>query len=144
MNERTARRLAWSALAVFIALAGVGNTLVALNGKRGDVASNVLFGSIFIAISFIGAIIASRQPGNAIGWLLLGTTGVIAIAFVSDQYSIYGVLTNPGGVPGPQWALWVTQWAWVVGIIPLIVYLFLLFPNGRVLSARWRLVGIVP
>jgi signal transduction histidine kinase len=141
VNERTARRLAWSALAVFIALAGVGNTLVALNGKRGDVASNVLFGSIFMAISFIGAVIASRQPGNAIGWLLLGATGVIAMAFVSDQYSIYGVLTNPGGVPGPQWALWVTQWAWVVGIIPLIVYLFLLFPNGRVLSARWRLVG---
>jgi signal transduction histidine kinase len=143
MTARTARRVAWSGWSVFIAFAAVGNTFVVLNGKRGDVASNVVFSAIFIATSFIGAFLASRQPANAIGWLLLGSTGLIAMGFAADEYSIYGVLTNPGGVPGPQWALWVTQWAFVSGIIPMIVYLFLLFPNGRVLSPRWRLVGWV-
>jgi hypothetical protein len=141
MNQRTARRLAWPAWGVFIALAVAGNTFAVLNGKRGDMASNLLFSVVFISIASVGAFIASRQPSNAIGWILLGSTGVIATAFVADQYSIYGSVTNPGGVPGPQWGLWVNQWAWVVGIIPLIVYLFLLFPNGRVLSPRWRLVG---
>ncbi len=141
MNQRSGRRLAWSLAALFIALGCVGNIFVALNGKRGDVVSNTLFTVVFISIGLVGAFIASRQRSNPIGWILIGSTGVISLAFVADQYSIYGGVTNPGVVPGPQWALWVTQWAWLVGIIPLIVYLFLLFPNGRPLSPRWRLVG---
>jgi signal transduction histidine kinase len=141
VNERNGRRLAWAMLALFIGLAGVGNAFVALNGERGDVASNTLYSVVFIAIGFVGAFIASRQPSNPIGWILLGSAGVVAISFAADQYATYGVITHPGEVPGAQWAVWVSQWGWVVGIIPLVVYLFLLFPNGRVVSPRWRWVG---
>ncbi|MGH2650351.1 MAG: hypothetical protein ACRDHK_03970, partial [Actinomycetota bacterium] len=141
MKATTARRMAWGLLAFGVALAGGGLTFSALNGARGDFLENSLFGLIFMSMGVVGALIASRQPGNAIGWLLLWTTLVVAIAFVSDEYAIYTVVTDPGALPGGVWAAWVSGWAWAVGIAPMVTFLFLLFPDGHLGSRRWRPVA---
>ncbi|MGH2529122.1 MAG: histidine kinase [Actinomycetota bacterium] len=139
MKARTARHTAWGLLAVGAALAGTGMVLSALN--RSDVVQNALFSVIFLSMALTGSLIASRQPGNAIGWLLLWTTLAIGAGFVSDEYSTYTLVTNPGALPGGVWAAWVTSWSWTVGIIPMVTFLFLLFPDGQLPSHRWRPVA---
>jgi hypothetical protein len=89
----------------------------------------------------IGALVASRRPDNAIGWLLLWTTLTIGTGFATDEYSRYTLVTRPGALPGGVWAAWVSSWAWPVAIIPMVTFLFLLLPAGHLPSRRWRPVA---
>jgi hypothetical protein len=56
------------------------------------------------------------------------------------MYVTTAVFVAPGGLPAVRWVAWVGNWIWVPahGCIAL---LFLLFPNGRLLSPRWRPVA---
>ncbi|MGH2590655.1 MAG: hypothetical protein ACRDGW_07650, partial [Actinomycetota bacterium] len=139
MTPRVARRLAWGLYALALALAAAGNLFLFLNGY--GVLENILFGIIFMAMGLTGALIAARRPDNAIGWLLVGSALVIALAFASDGAAVYSFETDPGSIPGASWIAWVGSWAWIAGIGPLITFLFLLVPDGHVPSRRWRPVS---
>ena len=56
------------------------------------------------------------------------------------MYSAYVYLVHPG-LPGGEWAAWLGSWLWLptTGLLP--TFLFLLFPNGRLPSPRWRPVA---
>lgn len=133
VTERTARRLAWAAfgLIVVIALGGVvSSTLVA------DLPLTL---TLFAMLPFpiVGIVIASRQPRNSIGWILLGIGLVWALGDAADTYSIYG-LTHPGALPGPDVVLILSSSSWVPGVGLIGTFLILLFPDGRLPSPRWR------
>ena len=139
MKPEAARRLAWGLLGLGVVIAGTGMVLAVLNANA--LVQNAFFVAIFVSMAAIGALVASRRPGNAIGWLLLWTTLAIGTGFVTDEYSTYALVTNPGALPGGVWAAWASSWAWAVGIIPLVTFLFLLFPDGRLPSRRWRSIA---
>src|SRR6266516_4322401 len=139
-NVRAARRIAWSVFGFALALAAIGLVLSGVNGAVGDLTSNLAFSVIFISMGFTGVLIASRQPRNTIAWLLIGAVTVLAISFVADEYTKLALVRHPG-LPAGRWALWLTFWLGALGYIPLVTYLFLLFPNGRLLSRRWRPVA---
>jgi hypothetical protein len=79
----TARRTALGLLAFGLVVAGSGMVLTVVN--RSDVAQNLFFVVIFVSMACIGALVASRRPDNAIGWLLLWTTLIIGTGFVTDE-----------------------------------------------------------
>jgi len=139
VKPEAARRLAWGLLGLGVVIAGTGMVLAVLNANA--LVQNAFFVAIFVSMAAIGALVASRRPGNAIGWLLLWTTLAIGTGFVTDEYSTYALVTNPGALPGGVWAAWASSWAWAVGIIPLVTFLFLLFPDGRLPSRRWRSIA---
>jgi hypothetical protein len=88
----------------------------------------------------VGAVVASRRPKNPIGWLFCALGFVIACEFFGTEYLDVG---GPGGnavPPEPQWLAWVTQGSTEISI-PLFVLVLLLFPDGRLLSPSWRVVG---
>ena len=92
-------------------------------------------------ITVVGAVIVARRDRNAVGWLLLGTGIWDAVRSFSAEYAIAGLRT-PGSLPGPQWAAWLSNW--MLGVIfPAGTFLFVLlvFPNGHLLSRRWRWVA---
>jgi signal transduction histidine kinase len=91
--------------------------------------------------ALMGALIVSRHPRHAIGWLLC-LAGTTSISMPAESYSIW-VLEHDG--PGP--ALWAHVAAWVSVLLsaPLAItaltLIFLSAPDGRLLSRRWRVAA---
>ncbi len=87
-----------------------------------------------VGYATVGALVASRQPGNAVGWLLLVAALALSTSVVGDDYVV--TMSNPGYVA----VAWVTGWLVYAGWAIVVIFLPLRFPNGRLLSSRWRLV----
>jgi hypothetical protein len=88
--------------------------------------------------SLVGCLIASRQPRNAIGWILIAIGFLWALDSALEGYALYGLVTNPGSLPGARWANALDEWLWVVSVGLMGTFLFQLFPDGRLPSRRWR------
>jgi hypothetical protein len=91
-------------------------------------------GALGIAgIPVVGALIASRLPANPIGWLWCAT----GVAYATTDLA--GPLTRAVG--WPLWVAWVLGGWGFVALLGTFVFLFLLFPDGRLPTARWRWVA---
>jgi hypothetical protein len=138
-------RVAWSMVAIFIVCWAVTIPLMVANGgtpgqEPGFVVALVV---AFTAFMVVGAVIVAHRPSNAIGWIfsavgLLAATGSLAI-----EYATYAYVTRPGSLPGAILAAWYHQPFWNPMLVLILIYTPLLFPAGRLLSARWRPVVVV-
>ena len=134
MSSRTAAWLAWSPLAAMFGFLVAGFFLPPL------VSGNLFFLPIAVAFATVGSLVASRRPANPIGWLLLAFGSVAAFNFFAGKYAFYALVTHPDSLPGAEWVAWVAVAIWHPGF-GLFVFAFLLFPHGKLPSARWRLVA---
>jgi hypothetical protein len=139
ISIRSASWLAWSVCTLSLALTAVSYLVIALNLSLD---APVYFywlepTTIAIGYSVIGAIIASRLPKHPIGWMCcaIGLTG--AVEHFSSEYAIYALVAHQQALAGGKVMLWLSNWVWIV-MFGLIVYLILLFPNGRLPNSRWR------
>ncbi|MDP9321810.1 MAG: hypothetical protein M3P16_12010 [Chloroflexota bacterium] len=124
-----------SSVAVLVLLALSATVpLPDVHGFRGATA---IFG---LTEGALGLAIAFRQPRNAVGWIFLVSGACAGSYELALMYSAYVYLVNPG-LPGGEWAAWLSSWLWLptTGLIP--TFLFLLFPDGRLPSPRWRPVA---
>ena len=96
-----------------------------------------------VAFSVVGALIASHRPGNAIGWIFCAVGLFQGLANFGYEYATYGLLTRPSSVPFGALASWVGNWTWAPGLGLVLVFLPLLFPDGRPPSRRWWWAGWV-
>src|SRR5918993_1004364 len=147
-GERSARvafLLAWSlaGLCVVLFVASVPLLVLARSAhipsswEANLTVGNLLGGALFLIFPLVGALIASRRPRNAIGWILLAEGLLWMFLRVTDYYGLYGV-ARPGSVPFPVGVAAVNNFMWVPAVGLLGTYVFLLFPDGRVPSTRWR------
>jgi hypothetical protein len=141
MSHRTAAWLPWSLWALSLALTALSLLLLVLNLSHPDVpvysfwAENVLFS---VGYSTVGAVIVPRMPAeNPIGWLFCAVGILWAVIHFIGEYAIYALLAAPGSLPAGEAASWIYSWLWVPGL-GLVGFLGLVFPNGRLPSARWR------
>ena len=134
MTARTAARLAWSLCTG--CLVGVGGVVVfqLLNGTS-DLGWAPL--PALLAFAVVGGLVASRQPRNSVGWLLLAVAVCMTVRLVGEGYARYALITAPGSLPGGLYGAWV-QWSWAGVVAILAIFLPLYFPTGRLLSPRWR------
>jgi hypothetical protein len=143
MSRRSAARLAWTLWGLSVVSATLGLLLMFLNGSFKDLLDESLGIDAALALTFptVGAIIASRRPSNAIGWIFC-TIGLCGGAEVfTVEYGIYALVTNPGSLPAGLIATWIGTWVWLPSVTLTITFLLLLFPHGRLLSPRWRPVA---
>src|SRR5215204_4605640 len=143
MRYRTAARLAWALCALSLALTALSLLLLILNLSHPNThiyepwLDNTLNGIIYAPV---GALIASRHPANPVGWLLCLFGVVISISHFCAQYAIYALLAQPDSLPAGQAMAWIVSWMLPI-IIGLSMFPFLVFPNGRLPSRRWRWVA---
>ena len=99
--------------------------------------------SIIHAIGYtaVGAVVALRRPGNPIGWLLLGTGLVAALGAFALEYGVFAIVGRTVALPGGTFGAWLGSWTWVLYIASVLPWVLLLFPNGRLISKQWRLIG---
>jgi signal transduction histidine kinase len=122
-----------AALALFLA----ADVVLRANLSHNDLFFEVAFTAFAVASAIAGAVIVVRQPRNVIGWLLLAVPLWAAFAFMAGDYATYALVTAPGSLPFGRAAAWIDRWA-IVPTLCLPILLFLLFPDGRVPSRRWR------
>jgi hypothetical protein len=148
MSRRTAAWLAWSLWAVCVALIALALLLQLLTGfffpypeGRPGFGFALLTGVLSLAYPTVGALIASRLPTNPIGWFFCGLGLLYSAQRVFISYADYALNEN-FALPGGEYVAWVATW--MFSAIPtLVVFLMLLFPNGRLPSRRWRIVAWV-
>jgi len=89
-----------------------------------------------LTIPALAYLVASRRPRNPIGWLALTAGLVLAVSTFCTSYALRAIYAAPGSLPGARAALWIAD---SLAIIPIgmVVFLFLLFPTGRLRSRRW-------
>jgi hypothetical protein len=136
--------LLWTAVALQVALVSLKIVFEVLNhptslgpGFAVDVAAGA---ASILAFPAVGALIFWRRPEHPIGWLFCCVNLGWAINNFAGPYAKYALVVNPGAVPGGRLAAWFYFWPGPVSVA-LLVLLFLLFPDGRPLSNRWRLVA---
>jgi hypothetical protein len=136
--RRRSTVVAWFMLAVFLAGYGVG---VPLSAARGHLLEDSTFLLAFASFMAVGAVIVAHRPGNAIGWLFSAIGLLTATGILATEYAAHANLGRPGAPPGSVLAAWYTSWYWYLTLALVLVFPLLLFPTGRLLSARWRPVA---
>jgi signal transduction histidine kinase len=140
---RWARRSAWLVSATTLLVAAVGLALLVWDWSTPVPGS--FFGvrgfSGLLAVSFggVGALLTWRRPGHLVGWVFAAAGIVGAVDFASFEY---GLAASAGrNLPFGEYVGWLQLWIWVPFIALITVYLFLLFPAGRLPGPHWRLLS---
>ena len=146
VSARTAARLAWSVWLLTMALLGLRWLLlltpeVPLRGERSGL--DMLLEVLLLAFPTVGALVASRRPENPIGWIFCAAGFVFVLQLLSEAYAPYTLYARPGSLPGGEFMAWISHWVAFPTFLLATVLLFLLFPDGRLPSRRWRPVAWV-
>ena len=123
----TPPRLAWALFGLWVAMA----VLAGVYASRSEDKFELILMLALTAFAIVGALVASRRPGNPIGWMLL------AVVLLNAAGSVLVGYTATADDP-VTFAVWLDDWisdAWI-GLIALGVPL--LYPDGRLPSPRWR------
>jgi hypothetical protein len=130
------RRVApWLLCLLALGLMSLGSWLRWVSPEQGAAVDVGWLEGVIAAVGFggipvVGALIASRLPGNPYGWLWCATGLVFGVADVARP------LVRVAG--WPPWLAWAfAGWAFV-GLLGLLPFVFLLFPTGRLPTPRWR------
>jgi signal transduction histidine kinase len=157
LNTRGAARLAWSLWVACVALlalsllldfllrddifshASIGTRITHISQVRSLILA-VFTGLVSLVNPTIGALIVSRLPRNPIGWILCGVGLLYQLRHFTLAYADYALATDLG-LPWGESLAWFSTWIGFAGLILAGIFLMLLFPDGRLLSRRWRIVA---
>jgi hypothetical protein len=107
-----------------------------LAAGRDEAFETVLYATLPLVLGVVGTLIASRHPGNPIGWLFCAMALWVAVAELGEAY---GFVAAERGLPGGVAGEWLFSWSFVVDLMAWTVVV-LLFPDGRLPGRRWRRV----
>src|SRR5918992_2042456 len=145
MSRRNATLLAWSSWTLSVALVPVALSfgILALSaslppGREPILTQIAVVDVLLLAYGTVGALIASRRPENKIGWIFCAVGLALAVASTASGYADYGLYGKGGAWPAPELAAWLSVWLYISLLFVAPCLLFLLFPDGRLPSRRWR------
>ena len=122
-----------------IGLLSAGLLLIASIGEGFQFNDFELFVYVPFGLSYliVGGLIAARHPENAIGWFLLAGLFFLSANEFMRWYVNMGLQVQPGSLPAVEVFAALTNGMEYIGYTLLLIFPFLLFPTGRLLSQRW-------
>jgi hypothetical protein len=124
-----------AALALILTAAAL--VLSALAGQLSVLSDGPLV-PIVVVYAAVGFVVARRQPGNPIGWILIAFILLFLLTGVAGGYAVLYYRFGHHGLPLAPVAVVLEQlWAPAILLFPVVI---LLFPDGRLTSRRWRWV----
>ena len=133
-------RLVWALVGLTVGADAAAVALGILDRSVQSLIATGMFTIVTIVFASLGAVIVSRQRGNAFGWLFIALAIFLSVPHnLLQNYAVYALVVAPDPLLGGKAALWLSSQA-VDGVFILIMtLLLLLFPDGRPLTPRWRL-----
>jgi signal transduction histidine kinase len=131
------------AVALFGASSGLINAALASAALPGALRSDAegwffrltpLYGQAFV---IVGALIIWRRPRNRIGLVAVAIGVLWALYQFAIGFDDVSIAQWHGSLPGTAVAEAIRPWLWVVPSVLMLLYLPLLFPDGRPASPRW-------
>ena len=93
-----------------------------------------------VSCGVVGGLLVALRPRNPVSWGFALTGLLFAIGLMAEQYAAYGLFIQPGSLPGTRLALWLQSWVYQTALV-VFVFVPLYFPDGVLLSPRWRWIA---
>ncbi len=129
-----------------VLLGALAALLIAASVPLSALAHQLSFGAVgqpllMIPFAAVGTLVASRQPRNPIGWLLLAIAITATGGADAGYYAVRAYHIDHHGLPLSRFAVFFTQgWVSMLVLLPLPI---LFFPDGKI-SRPWRwTLGVV-
>ncbi|MDX6301007.1 MAG: hypothetical protein QOF53_2221, partial [Nocardioidaceae bacterium] len=142
LSDRALQRLSWASLAFYVLSFASGLVAQLLDprvGNKTPAPGDIAFVAMTALFPAVGLLIVRRQPRNTVGWLLHLTGVAWGLAGWSDAYSRLALHVVPS-LPGGYLVEVLGSVTWWPAILSMSVYTVLFFPDGRLPSARWKLI----
>jgi len=150
MTSLSARRVAWALWGLASAVLLIGGAINVIepatidpnlpNG-RALLLSAPLLVLIELAFPTLGALVIARHPRNAVGWLIY--VGGLAETIRFTTKAVGSLVEVRGDVLSLGYAMSLLHQEGHLLAVPLLTIALLLFPNGRLPSARWRPLALL-
>jgi hypothetical protein len=120
-----------------LVLLAAGLVLSALTGQLSVLGSGPIV-PVAVVYAAVGFVVARRQPGNPIGWILITFIAVFLLSQIVGSYAALYYRFGHHGLPlAPVAVLLTPLWVPALLLFPVVI---LLFPDGRLAGRRWRWV----
>ncbi len=141
MSRRLMRGLPWTLVALSLVLLAISYVLAVVGGSGKGLGAGVFIWAIAVVFGVTGSLIAARHPRNPIGWLFLVASVSAGIGNLAGAYAEYYIGTGHGSETLAGAAAEYGELSWMPFILLPATFLLALFPDGHLVSRRWRPVA---